>query len=138
MIGRGHGRHRFESTHIDMVPMVDCIMVLLIFLMISSAFVNDPGIEVQKPDVSGTQMSEQNSLLIAISSDNRIYFDGQQITTEQVTGALKQAAIGRAASLIIRADRSSNHGVFAEVYAEAKRAGIQHVQFATTRTENPR
>jgi len=32
-----------------MVPMVDCVMVLLIFLMISTAFVNDPGIEVQKP-----------------------------------------------------------------------------------------
>ena len=58
MIGRSHTKHRFESTHIDMVPMVDCIMVLLIFLMISSAFVNDPGIEEQKPDVGGAQLNE--------------------------------------------------------------------------------
>ena len=84
MIGRGLRQNRFESTHIDMVPMVDCIMVLLIFLMISSAFVNDPGIEVQKPDVGGTQLNEQNSLLIAISADNRIFFDGQQISADQV------------------------------------------------------
>ena len=137
MIGRGPNRQRFESTHIDMVPMVDCIMVLLIFLMISSAFVNDPGIEVQKPDVSGTQMNEQNSLLIAIASDNRIFFDGQQISADQVATLVKQAAIGRSPSLIIRADRASNHGVFAEVYAEAKRAGIEHVQFATTRGDGP-
>jgi biopolymer transport protein ExbD len=137
MIGRGQGRSRFESTHIDMVPMVDCIMVLLIFLMISSAFVNDPGIEVQKPDVSGTQLNEQNSLLIAISSDNRIFFDGQQVSPDQIAALVKQAAVGRSPSLIIRADRSSNHGVFAEVYAEAKRAGIQHVQFATTRANAP-
>ena len=135
MIGRSHNRHRFEHTHIDMVPMVDCIMVLLIFLMISSAFVNDPGIEVQKPDVSGTQMNEQNSLLIAISPDNRIYFDGQQISADQVAALVKQAAIGRSPSLIIRADRASNHGIFAEVYAGAKRAGIQHVQFATTKAD---
>ena len=137
MIGRGHTKHRFESTHIDMVPMVDCIMVLLIFLMISSAFVSDPGIEVQKPDVGGTQLNEQNSLLIAISSDNRIYFDGQQVSADQVAALVKQAAIGRSPSLIIRADRASTHGVFAEVYAEAKRAGIQHVQFATTRADGP-
>jgi biopolymer transport protein ExbD len=120
-----------------MVPMVDCIMVLLIFLMISSAFVNDPGIEVQKPDVDGTQVNDQNALLIAIAADNRIYFDGQQIRPDQVAGLVKQAAIGRSPALIIRADRACNHGVFAEVYAEAKRAGIQHVQFATAKAEGP-
>lgn len=137
MIGRDHGRSRFESTHIDMVPMVDCVMVLLIFLMISSAFVNDPGIEVQRPDVSGSQSNEQNILLIAIAADNRIYFDGQQIRTDQVAGLVKQAAIGRSPALVIRADRASSHGTFAAVYAEARRAGIQHVQFATNRAEGP-
>ena len=137
MIGRGLRASRFESTHIDMVPMVYCIMVLLIFLMISTAFVNDPGIEVQKPDVGGTEVTEQNSLLIAIAADNRIFFDGQQISADQVAALVKQAAIGRSPALIIRADRACNHGVFAEVYAEAKRAGIKQVQFATTRMERP-
>ncbi len=133
MIGKNHGHGKFEATHIDMVPMVDCIMVLLIFLMISSAFVNDPGIEVQRPDVSGTQVGDQNALLIAISADNRIYFDGQEIRIEQAAGLIKQAAIGRSPALIVRADKASSHGVFAKVYSEAKRAGIQHVQFATAR-----
>jgi biopolymer transport protein ExbD len=137
MIGRNHTHGRFEVTHVDMVPMVDCIMVLLIFLMISSAFVNDPGIEVQKPDVGGTTVNEQNSLLIAIAADNRIFFDGQQVSADQLAALIKQAAIGRSPALIIRADRASSHGVFAEVYAEAKRAGIQHVQFATTKAEGP-
>lgn len=133
MIGKHRSHGHFEVTHIDMVPMVDCIMVLLIFLMISSAFVSDPGIEVQKPDVSGVQAGDQNALLIAISADNRIYFDGQEVPADQVAGLVKRAAIGRSPALIIRADRSASHGVFAAVYAEAKRAGIQHVQFATAR-----
>lgn len=135
MIDRFRRHSRFEATHIDMVPMVDCIMVLLIFLMISSAFIHDPGIEVQKPDVSGTQFGDQNALLIAISADNRIYFDGQEIRADQVAALLKQAAIGSSPALIIRADRASSHGTFAQVYAEAKRAGIQHVQFATTNAD---
>jgi biopolymer transport protein ExbD len=135
MIGKNNGQNRFEVTHIDMVPMVDCIMVLVIFLMISSAFVNDPGIEVQKPDVSGAVSGDQNSLLVAISADNRIYFDGQEIRTDQVAAMLKQAAIGRSPSVIIRGDRSSNLGIFAAVYSEAKHSGIEHVEFATAKEE---
>jgi biopolymer transport protein ExbD len=133
MIGRNHGRRQLDATHIDMVPMVDCIMVLVIFLMISSAFVNDPGVEVQKPDVTGSLSGDQNSLLLAITADNRIYFDGQEIRVDQVAAVVKQAAVGRFPSLIIRGDRSSNLGVFAAVYSEAKRSGIQHVEFATAR-----
>jgi biopolymer transport protein ExbD len=135
MIGRDSSRNRFEVTHIDMVPMVDCVMVLLIFLMISSAFLNDPGIEVQKPEVAGVRTTDPNLLLIAIGADNRIYFDGQQIRPEQVAAAVKQAAIGRSPTLIIRADQAASHGTFAQVYAEAKRAGIEHVQFATSRAQ---
>ena len=52
MIGKNSSHSRFETTHIDMVPMVDCIMVLLIFLMISSSFVSDPGVEVPAPIVT--------------------------------------------------------------------------------------
>lgn len=137
MIGRSRGHSRFETTHIDMVPMVDCIMVLVIFLMVSSAFVSDPGIEVQKPDVHGAMAGDQNALLIAISADNRVFFDGQEIRPDQIATVLKQAAIGRSPVLIIRGDRASHLGVFAAVYAEAKRSGIAQVQFATARADGP-
>ena len=137
MLGR-RGRHsRFEPTHVDMVPMVDCIMVLVIFLMVSSSFVSDPGVEVQKPDVRGALSNEQSALLVAISADNKIYFDGQEIRAEQVAATLKQAALGRAPAVIVRGDRVSSLGVFATVYTEAKRAGIEHVQFATARSDGP-
>ena len=137
MIGRHRNSHRFESTHIDMVPMVDCIMVLVIFLMVSSSFVSDPGVEVQKPDVVGALSSDQNALLIAIAADNRIWFDGQEVRPDQVAAVLKQAAIGRSPSLIVRGDQVTDLGVFAQVYTEAKRAGIKQVQFATARVAPP-
>lgn len=131
MLHHRYRAHRHESTHIDMTPMVDCIMVLLIFLMVSSAFIDDPGIEVEKPDVGGSEGAAQNALVVAISSTNQIYFDGQQIQAEQVAPLLRQAAIGRSPVLIVRADRAADHGVFSAVYSEAKRAGLERVQFAT-------
>jgi biopolymer transport protein ExbD len=138
MLGRNYTQRHYEGAHIDMTPMVDCVLVLLIFLMVSSAFVQDPGIEVDKPDVGGTDViGDQNALLIAIAADNRIFFDGQEIQLDQVAGLVKQAAIGRDPALIIRADRAANHGTFAGVYAAAKRAGIGHVTFATAQADTP-
>jgi len=127
---------RHESIHIDVVPMVDCMLVLVIFLVVSSVFVEDPGIEVDKPDVSGTGGITQNALLIAISADDRIFFDGQEIRLDQVSTLVKQASLGQDSPLIVRADKSASHGMFANVYAEAKRAGVEKILFATTHAEN--
>ncbi len=128
-----HGGH--DSARIDMTPMVDCMMVLVIFLIVSSAFVQDPGVEVQKPDVRASDVAERSALLIAITADNRIYFDGQEIRLEQVSALVQKAAFGQELPLIIRADKSCSHGVFSSVYTEAKRAGITHVQFATASSD---
>lgn len=137
MFGNLRRERRHESIHIDVVPMVDCMLVLVIFLVVSSVFVEDPGIEVDKPDVSGASAMTQNALLLAISADNRLYFDGQEIRLDQVSTFVKQAALGQDAPLIIRADQAASHGIFAHVYAEAKRAGIGKVLFATARAEKP-
>ena len=138
MLGRNYTQRHYEGARIDMTPMVDCVLVLLIFLMVSSAFVDDPGIEVEKPDVGGTTaIGDQNALLIAIAADDRIFFDGQEVRLEQVASLVKVAAIGRDPALIIRADRAASHGTFAAIYGEAKRAGIAHVTFATARAEGP-
>jgi biopolymer transport protein ExbD len=137
MLRARHTLGQYGQTHIDMTPMVDCVMVLLIFLMVSSAFIEDPGIEVEKPDVGGTEAPTPNALVMAISNTNQIFFDGQQIQVEQVAPLLREAAIGRSPVLIIRADQAANHGVFSAVYSEAKRAGLERVQFATARSEAP-
>jgi len=135
-LGRQIHRH-YEATHVEVIPMVDCIMVLLIFVMVSSVFVADPGIEVEKPDVGGTESAGANAMLIAISAGDKIYFDGQEIRPDQVAPLVKQAAVGRDPALIIRADRGASHGMFATVFAAGKAAGIRHVQFATARAEEP-
>jgi len=130
------GRH-YESVHIDVVPMVDCMLVLVIFLMVSSVFVAAPGVEVERPDVSGGETAEHNFLLLAITADDRIFFDGQEIQLEQVAPLVKQAAFSRDQALIIQADKRTSHGMFARVYAEGKKAGILNVQFATARSDQP-
>jgi biopolymer transport protein ExbD len=131
-----HARH-YDSVHIDVVPMVDCMLVLVIFLLVSSVFVATPGVEVQRPDVSGGETVDSSVLLVAITADDRIFFDGQEIRIDQVAPLVKQASLSSDQALIIQADKRTSHGMFAQVYAEAKRAGILNVQFATARSDPP-
>lgn len=130
-----HKGRQHENVHIDVVPMVDCMLVLVIFLMVSSVFVAAPGVEVDRPDVSGGEVMDRNFLLIAVTGDDRIYFDGQEIQLEQVASLVKQAAFSHDQALIIQADKRTSHGMFAKVYAEGKKAGIANVQFATARSD---
>ena len=131
-----HARH-YDSVHIDVVPMVDCMLVLVIFLLVSSVFVATPGVEVQRPDVSGGETVDSSVLLVAITADDRIFFDGQEIRIDQVAPLVKQASLSSDQALIIQADKRTSHGMFAQVYAEGKRAGISNVQFATARSDRP-
>ncbi|GAB5558368.1 MAG: biopolymer transporter ExbD [Synoicihabitans sp.] len=124
---------RYNAVTIDLAPMIDCVFILLIFFIVTSVFVEDPGVEVERPDTRGEAVTDRNALLIAIADDDGIYFDGQRIRMDQVAPALRQASFSDDATVIIRADRRASHGVFAGVYSEAKRAGLAHVQFATTR-----
>lgn len=137
MIRRDRNENDAEGAQIDMAPMIDCVFLLLIFFIVTSVFVSDPGIEVQKPDVAGANASDHDALLIAISRENRIHFDGREIRLEQVSASIRQAAFGKNPALIIRADGDANHATFAGVYAEAKRAGIARVRFATARADAP-
>lgn len=124
---------RYDTVHIDLAPMIDCVFILLIFFIVTSVFVEDPGVEVERPDTRGEAVTDRNALLIAISAEDAIFFDGQQIRLDQVAPSLRQASFSDDSTVIIRADRRATHGVFAGVYAEAKRAGLAHVQFATAR-----
>ncbi len=126
-----------DSAKIDIAPMIDCVFLLLIFFIVTSVFRDDPGIEVQRPDVSGAVVAERNALLVAITADDRLYFDGREIRLEQLVPLLRQASFSPETPLIIRADQATSHGQFAAVYSEAKRAGVGPVQFATERGGNP-
>ena len=92
---------------------------------------------LERPDVSGGETVDRNVLLVAITADDRIFFDGQEIRLDQVALLVRQASFSSDQALIIQADKRTSHGMFAQVYAEGRRAGIENVQFATARSNQP-
>lgn len=120
-----------EAADINLSPMIDCIFILLIFFIVTTVFVDETGIEVNKPQSASAQALNKNSILIAISDDDRVYYGGEEIGVSGVRPRIQRILTTEESDVIIQSDAGASHGTFARVYGEAKAAGATRIHFAT-------
>lgn len=114
-----------DRVDINLSPMIDCVFILLIFFILTTVFVQETGIDVDRPEASGTVPLEQDSILIGISADERIFHGGREISLSSVRPLVFRALAANQASVVIQADRNIGLDLFAKVYGEAKIAGAE-------------
>lgn len=120
-----------QPLGIDLSPMIDCVFILLIFFIVTTVFVEETGIEVNKPDAASSINLEQNSLLIAISADNKVIYGGREVGVSGIVAQIKPLLLQDDLPVIIQSDKAASHGVFSQVYGEVKRAGATKISFST-------
>jgi len=119
------------AAEINLSPMIDCIFILLIFFIVTTVFVEEPGIEVWKPDATVDAELEKNSIIIAISSDNKIVYGGKEMGVSGVGARVRQLLYKDDLPVIIQADARADHGVFSDVWSEIKNAGAKKISIST-------
>jgi biopolymer transport protein ExbD len=119
------------ATEINLSPMIDCIFILLIFFIVTTVFVDEPGIEVIKPDAVADVDLEKNSILVAISADNRVVYGGKEVGVAGVGARVKQLLNKEDLPVIIQADGRADHGVFSDVWSALKNAGARKISLST-------
>lgn len=120
-----------DNVDINLSPMIDCIFILLIFFIVTTVFVEESGIEVNKPQAASARSLDKNSVLIAISEGDKVYYGGEEIGVAGVRPRIQRILTTQESDIIIQADAAASHGVFARVYGEAKAAGAKRIHFAT-------
>ena len=100
---------------IDIAPLIDMVFQLLIFFMLTSSFIMQPGIKVNLPRAVTSEVVKHENVEVAISSENVIYINGKVITAQELKTLLKQTA-GAKGSILIKADRRASLGRIVEVY----------------------
>ena len=123
-----------QEPGIDMSPLIDCVFILLIFFIVTTVFVEETGIEVDKPQAASSSQLEKNSILIALTENGDVVYGGRNIGLNQVRSTVKRvlAQSGEMLPVIVQADRTSQTGLFARVVDEAKLGGAERVSLATT------
>lgn len=117
----------------DPAPLVDIVFLLLIFLVLSSPLVLQPGIGVLDLPSSNTRAAASfQGLVVTVTRENLIFFNNQRITIEDLRKSLRTAAHQfPRQELIIKADRQVPHGIVVQVMSLALEAGITAVNWAT-------
>lgn len=129
----GFRRKRREDVRPELTPMVDVVFLLLIFFMISTTFVETPGISVKLPKSSSQQVErEPEEIKIFLSKDGKIFLQQNEISLEKLQRHL--AGYGQKAAkttFFLMADQDARHGRVVQVMDAAKDAGFQKLAVAT-------
>ena len=120
-----------DATEINLSPMIDCIFILLIFFIVTTVFVEEPGLEVVKPNASIDADLERNSIIIAVSAEGKVVYGGKELGSAGVGARLRQLLNRDDLPVIIQADTRADHGVFSAVWSEVKSAGAKKISVAT-------
>ncbi len=124
MFGRSLSDESDEPVTIDLSSMIDCVFILLIFFIVSTVFVEETGVTVNKPDVSGASALEKNSILLAVTADDKVFYGGESIGVQGIIGKIKPLlAETPDMPVIIQGDKESTHGIVQQVHGQAILAG---------------
>ena len=126
-------RKSSEEPRIDLTPMVDVVFLLLIFFMISTTFVESPGISIKLPEASSQSVErEPQELKIYLSRDGEIYYLDRKIS---ITDYKKLLAEHRSdadnTTILLLADQESRHGKVVTLMDLARDAGFVKLAIAT-------
>jgi biopolymer transport protein ExbD len=117
-----------EEHGIDLAPMLDFVMNLLIFFIITTSFVREPGIVVSKAEALTAGEQTQGNILIAIRPNGEVWMDRRQVDMREVRPLIERLHLERPEdTVIVIADKKAPAGVLAEVMDEVKLGGIKEV-----------
>ena len=68
-----------EESGLDLTPMLDIVFIMLIFFIVTTSFVKESGIEVNRPNAETAERNENGNILVAISENNEIYIDRRKV-----------------------------------------------------------
>ena len=121
-----------NETGIDMSPLIDCVFILLIFFIVTTTFVEETGIEVDKPQAATASQLEKTSILIALTTDGEVIYGGKDIGLRGVQPLVKRMVqADPEVPVIIQADQESETGILVRIIDEAKLGGAQKVSLAS-------
>lgn len=129
------GRMQLEQglRQIDIAPLIDMVFQLLIFFMLTSSFVVQPGIKVNLPKAITSKILEERDIHITVSAESVIYFNNQVFNIKELRSTLEgYIRQNKDVPVLIKADKRASLGRVVEIWDLCRELGITKVNIATT------
>ena len=127
---------RKRRVIINITSLIDVLFLLLIFFMVTSTFLEQPGMKLELPSAKSAEVSQVENLVLYIGPGGEILFNDRAVTLDDLPGAIEEAVPQAAEkTLVLKADKTVQHGTVVSVMDIAKRAGLTKLVVGTTMEE---
>jgi biopolymer transport protein ExbD len=123
-----------EPIELNLIPLIDVIMFLLIFFISTTSFVEMPGVEVDKPQAVTASQMEKNTIILAVTTDGKVAYAGKEIGLGGVRPTVKRLCARESLPVVIQTDQNTLSGLMVRVMDEAKLGGARVVNLATAKS----
>ena len=119
---------RKKGIELNIAPLIDMVFILLIFFLVTTTFVREAGVDINRPTAATAVSKEKANILVGITKDDRIFMDRREIDIRAVRANVERAlAENPEGAVIVVADRESRTGIVINVMDECKLAGAKNV-----------
>ena len=128
---RRKNRRQQDESGLELTPMMDMVFIMLIFFIVTTSFVKETGIEVNRPNADTAERDEKGNILVAISQNNEIWIDKRRVDLKAVRANIERLKIEYPeGSVIIQADKEARSGLLVETMDQIRLAGVQNISIA--------
>ncbi|MFH1463773.1 MAG: biopolymer transporter ExbD [Pseudomonadota bacterium] len=124
-------RRRDGADEVNIAPLIDMVFILLIFFMVSTTFVRDAELDLERPGASTDEVADARALRVQVDSRGGVYLAGLPVKPWMLEGRVRDAlAHQRYQNVLVVADRYVDTGTLVEVVDACRLGGAQHVGVA--------
>lgn len=121
-----------DTGEINLTPMLDVVFIMLIFFIVTTSFIRESGVEIERPESSAATAQPDAQVMVALTAEGAVWVDGQPVDAHSV-GSKVAALVNGGGGVVIQADRQSTTGLLVEVMDRIREAGVENVAVAATR-----
>ena len=129
MIGPGPGGHRRPMADINVTPLVDVVLVLLIIFMVTAPFLQG-GLEIDLPHVASRGLDVHEGLIVSVRHDMTLAVGQTVVSSADFEEALRQAHASQR-PVFLKADQTVPYGTIVDYIARMRRAGVVQLGLVT-------
>lgn len=120
-----------EDEEISLTPMLDIVFIMLIFFIVTTSFIKEPGIDPVRPEADTAELKQRGNILIALSMADTIWMNKQSVKMSDVEQMVETAvAENPESSVVIIADERASTGVLIDIMDSVRRAGVVNLSVA--------
>jgi len=130
----GKRRKEEEESNIDMTPMLDVVFIMLIFFIVTASFVNESGLDVNRPPTSEEPPpdSDNTNIVFRISESNELTLEGRRIDVRSVRANVERMhAENPEAKVVVSAHPKSKTELFVLISDQSREAGVYDISLST-------